>query len=106
MFGTSLLKDVFDGLVIGVRACSASLSFLLVVRSINDRVVRWGKYRDVMPILKMTDAFVIPVKTALPDKLKRTAIDYAPLLSALIILIMGLGISALLSMLRSLISTV
>ncbi len=104
--GDTLIGDIFDGLGIGVRACAASLAVLLLFRSLSDRIRRRNGVKETLPLLKSVDAFVVPVRTALPLRLRHGAIDYAPLVSALIILVFGLGVSALLEKLYSMLFAV
>jgi hypothetical protein len=81
---------------IGVRIITVSIAVLLIIRSEAGRFLPLSVQVYLKPLFFFTDAIVIPVSYILPEQVVKRDRDYSPLATALLILLIGLGIEQLL----------
>ncbi|MBA7590361.1 hypothetical protein ES708_32477 [subsurface metagenome] len=85
------ILEVTDYTVIAV---SLAVAFLLIVRSLLTKHIVLSE--NIMRILdKMTLVFVKPVRLVIPSYLYSGRNDYSPLISAITLMFLGMGIHAL-----------
>ena len=95
MFGT-LLFYIFKGVVLLIRVITVTVAVLLIARSVAFRFFPLYAQNILSPLYGITDVIVIPVRHILPEKVCTPEADYSPLVSAIIILLLGLGMEELL----------
>ncbi len=86
---------------IAVRALSVAIAVLLVGRSLIDKTALNVAGEPLKRFIRLTDIVVVPVKRMLPPVIAGRRTDYSPLVSALALLFIGLGVSAFLEMVAS-----
>ncbi|MCE5250346.1 YggT family protein [bacterium] len=87
---------ILEGMILLIRACTIIAAGLLIARSIIVRFMPVQARSLVLTLENMTEAFVTPVRVILPEQGCTRNIDYAPLVAAIIILLLGLGFKELL----------
>jgi len=89
-----VMQGVFDGVGIAVRACSAVIAGALIVRAVFSKSPRLASRPSLQPVFEYTEPFIVHIRRILPYHLANRDMDYSPLVSAIIILFLGLGVSA------------
>jgi hypothetical protein len=87
---------IFVIVEITVRTAAVSLAALLMMRSVVTRLIPDSAVTKFGLLIHITDMLVIPTRHILPERVCTRRIDYAPLVSAIIILLVGLGFEYLL----------
>ena len=95
MVGT-LFYYIFEGVVLLIRVITVTAAVLLIARSVALRFFPLHARSVFSPLYGITDVIVIPVRNILPEKVCTPEADYSPLVSAIIILLLGLGMKELL----------
>ena len=62
------------------------------MRSLAGRIVPKHNHTVLVPLFLITEVFVIPVRHILPESLCSGELDYSAIVSAILILLSGLGI--------------
>lgn len=93
MVAESIITGLLDGFELAVRAGVAVIGFLLIIRSVISTVLPSFYRIDLIPFFRYTEVFVRPVRRILPSSVRTGKVDYSPLVSAVILLFLGLGIS-------------
>ena len=96
MFGT-LLFYIFEGVVLLIRVITVTVAVLLIVRSVALLLFPLHSQNILSPLYGITNIIVIPVRHILPEKVCTPEADYSPLVSAIIILLLSLGMEELLT---------
>lgn len=92
----TIFRYIFDGVFFLVRVTTVSVAILLIFRSAAVRFLPLHMQNVFKPLYEITDKMVIPVRNLLPEKVCSTEADYAPLVLAIIVLLIGLGMQELL----------
>ena len=79
-----------------VRAIAVTGAIFLILRSIAGKFAPLGIQNIFQPLYRITEVFVIPLRQILPESVCSKEMDYSALLSAIIVLLTGLGIEQLL----------
>ena len=90
-----ILKNIIVNLSLFVRVVTVTCAILLIVRSLSLRYLPVQTRNILSPLYGITDVIIIPVRSLLPDKYCSDEIDYSPLISAIIIIVSGLGLEEL-----------
>ena len=91
-----LLHYILVIIEIMARTTAVSLAVLLMMRSVVTRFVNGSTVTKFGLLIHITDVLVIPTRHILPERVCSRKIDYAPLVSAIIILLVELGFEHLL----------
>ena len=92
----TIFRYIFDGVSFLVRVTTVSVAILLIFRSVAVLFLPLHMQNVFRPLYEITDKIVIPVRNLLPEKVCSPETDYAPLVSAIIVLLIGLGMQELL----------
>ncbi|MBN1290742.1 MAG: YggT family protein [Candidatus Latescibacteria bacterium] len=90
-----VVRFVLTGFTYLIRGIAVSLSFLLVLRSISIRFFPANIQNLLRSVYAITDVFIFPVRQILPAKTCSLKNDFSPLVTAIIILLLGLGMEEL-----------
>jgi len=96
MFGT-LLFYIFEGGVLLIRVITVTIAVLLIIRSLALLLFPQHSQKTLGPFYGITNIIVIPVRHILPEKVCTPEADYSLLVSAIIILLLSLGMEELLT---------
>ena len=75
-----------------IKSIVSAVSILLIIRSVVSIPGLLSSYSGVKTLFGITELFVRPVRSVLPRELWKNGVDYASLVSALIILFVGFGL--------------
>ncbi len=92
----ALVHNILVGIDFGVRIITVGMAILLIMKSLAGRFLPLSVQVYLESIAIFTDTIVLPVRYILPEKVVKRGMDYSPLASALLILLIGLGIEQLL----------
>jgi len=92
----TIFRYLFDSVSFLVRMTTVSVAILLIFRSAAVRFLPLHIQNVFKPLNEITDKLVVPVRNLLPEKVCSPESDYAPLVSAIIVLLIGLGMQELL----------
>ncbi len=84
-----MLQEVISVII---KSIVVTTVFLLLVRSILSIPGFLPGYSRIKLLFRITEIFVRPVRTIIPRILWKNGLDYASLISALIILFLGFGL--------------
>ena len=93
-----IVQNILIGFDLGIRIVTMTLSILLIVRSVMGSFLPISLQVYMQPLIIITDIVIIPVRYFLPERLVRRRKDYSPLVAALLILLIGLGIENIIGM--------
>lgn len=96
-----IIVGTLEGFSIAVRAFSVAIAVLLVGRSLMDKTALNFAGEPLRRFVRLTDIIVVPVKRMLPAVISGRRTDYSPLVLALALLFIGLGVSVFLEMVAS-----
>jgi len=96
----TFVTGILEGVSLAVRACAAAFGILMIARSLAEKLLPVTVSTYLRPFIKYTDVFVLPMRRLLPGSVTVRGSDYAPLLSALLLLFMGYGVAAVIEIVR------
>lgn len=88
---------ILDIITIVIKSIVASVSIMLIVRSVVSIPGFLSSYTRMKALLGITEYFVRPVRSVLPRELWKNGVDYASLVAAIIILFTGFGLISFLN---------
>ena len=77
-----------------IKIITASIVILLIIRSLVSKFRFFSKSIYIQALYSITEIFIRPVRTILPQYLWKKGIDYSPLISAIFILFIGFGLNS------------
>ena len=83
-------------LVIVIQFVTVALACVLILRSLITRFVPIHRQRVFYSVEKVTNIIVLPVRHFLPKSICSREMDFASLISAIVIILIGLGFEQLL----------
>ena len=89
----SIIEGLLEGFGMAVRVCAATAAFFLILRSVAAKLSPYFPRLYNGLLFRYTDIFVMPVRKVLPASVCNRKVDYSPLISAIILLFLGLGIN-------------
>lgn len=92
----AVIHHILLGIGLGIRIVTVGMTVLLIIRSVMGRFLPLSLQVYMEPLMLFTDTFVLPVRYILPERIVKRTMDYSPLVAALLILLIGLGIEHLL----------
>lgn len=87
--GTAI--DIVRGFGIASRLASVAVSTTLILRSLVELLFGRAVLSKKSILFRVSDVFVVPVRSILPDELTGDRFDYSPLIAAVAMLLLGLG---------------
>jgi len=84
-----------------IKIITASIVILLIIRSLVSKFGFFSTYIYVKTLYSITEIFIRPVRTILPQYLWKKDIDYSPLISAIFILFIGFGLHSFMKIIFS-----
>ncbi|MFC1552218.1 YggT family protein [Candidatus Latescibacterota bacterium] len=75
-----------------IKSIAVAVSILLIVRSVVSIPGLLPTYSGMKMLFGITELFVRPMRSVLPRELWKNGVDYASLVSALIVLFVGFGL--------------
>ncbi|MFC1694116.1 YggT family protein [Candidatus Latescibacterota bacterium] len=85
---------LFEGFGMAVRLCTAAIALLLIVQSILTKyfpsLIRNTNINKTL--FSLTNMIVTPARKILPWSINNKRVDYSPLITAVLLLILGLGV--------------
>jgi uncharacterized protein YggT (Ycf19 family) len=88
---THFVKIALSGVEITIRFGTVALSFLLVIQSLGSRFLPPSRQYLLWPVNVFTYPLVKPFRRILPLAVCNRQVDYSPLLSAIVLLLIGYG---------------
>ena len=92
----AVFHHILLGIGLGIRIVTVGMAVLLIIRSVMGRFLPLSLKVYMEPLMLFTDTFVLPIRYILPERIVKRTMDYSPLVAALLILLIGLGIEHLL----------
>ena len=89
-----ILQFFLDVICLIIKIITALIVILLIIRSLVSKFGFFSTYTHVKMIYNITEIFIRPVKSILPQYLRKKDIDYSPLISAIFILFIGFGLNS------------
>ena len=93
MLMASVISGILVGLALAVRIISAALAVLLITRSFIEKIASGIPPTRLRKLYDYTDIFITPVRRFLPPVIVSDRTDFSPLVTALAVLFLGLGVS-------------
>ena len=88
---TRIITALFEGFAVALRASGAALAVIIIIRSLAERFSGNSCSDGLERLVHYTEAFVAPVRTMIPSAVAKKKLDYSLLVSALMVLLLGLG---------------
>lgn len=88
---THFIQIALSSAEITIRFGTVALSLLLIVQSLGSRLLPPSRQYLLWPVNVFTYPLVKPVRKILPLAVCNRQIDYSPLLSAIVLLLIGYG---------------
>ena len=84
-----------------IKIITALIVILLIIRSLISKFGLYSSYSYVKTFYSITELFIRPVRTVLPQYLWKKGVDYSPLISAILILFIGFGLHSFMKIIFS-----